>query len=116
MDTLLLDTATWDLCLDASGNLAVASVPYATAQDVASACRTFLGEVWYDTTDGVPYLTDILGNFPSLSVVKADLVAAANTVPGVFNPVVYITGFANRVVTGQVQFTDASGTTQVAGF
>lgn len=118
MDTLLLDQTTWDLCLDADGNIAVASAPYALAQDVASACKTFLGEVWYDTLDGVPYLQDILGKFPTLSVVKADLVAAALTVPGVFSPVVFITSFnfSTRQVIGQVQFTDTNGNVQVVGF
>ena len=40
--TLLLDQTEWDLVLDASGNIALASPPYALAQDVASAVRTFL--------------------------------------------------------------------------
>ena len=47
--TLLLDRTTWDLCLDANGNIAMATGPYAIAQDVASAVR-----LWHDTTKGVP--------------------------------------------------------------
>ena len=43
MNTLLLDTLRWDLCLDVHGNIAVASDPYSVAQDVASAIRTFSG-------------------------------------------------------------------------
>lgn len=43
MKTLLLDRATWDLAVDAQGNIAVADVPYATAQDVSSAVRVFRG-------------------------------------------------------------------------
>jgi hypothetical protein len=113
--TLLLDQTTWDVCLDANGNIAIAAPPYAIAQDVASACRTFLGEVWYDTTEGVPYFSQVLGKFPSLSLVKADLIAAANTVPGVSGTQVFITGFTNRKLTGQVHFT-ANGTQQVVGF
>ena len=39
--TLLLDPDTWDLTVDNNGNIAVAAPPYAVAQDVASAIRTF---------------------------------------------------------------------------
>lgn len=114
--TLYLDPDSWDLVLDASGNIALASEPYSLAQDAASACRTFLGECWYDTTVGVPYWAEILGHFPTLSVVKADLVAAAKTVPGVVSAQVFITGVVNRQLTGQIQVTDSSGTTTAASF
>jgi hypothetical protein len=58
--TLLLDRSLWDLTLDINGNIAMASEPYAIAQDVASACRTFLGECYYDTSQGVPYFQGML--------------------------------------------------------
>jgi hypothetical protein len=49
--TLLLDRAIWDLSLDANGNIAIATGPYAIAQDVASAVRR--GELRHNTTKGV---------------------------------------------------------------
>lgn len=113
MDTLLLDITTWDLCADASGNIAVASDPYAVSQDVASGCRTFLNEVWYDTTLGVAYLQDILGQFPPLATVKADLAGQAELTPGCSGPVVFVTGLVGRKLTGQIQFTDDNGNLQV---
>jgi hypothetical protein len=118
MNTLLLDTVLWDLVTDASGNIAMATDPYSTAQDVASACRTFLNEVYYDTTLGVPYFQQILGELPPLPVIKAQLINAANTVPGVSNAVCYLTGYANgtRALTGVIQFTDTNGVTQSVGF
>ena len=116
MDTLLLATDTWDLVLDINGNLAVATDPYSVTQDVASACRTFLGEEWYDTTTGIPYFEQVLGHRPPLSILKALLVTAAKTVPGCNNPVVFISSFAGRTIAGQVKFTDGNGQTQVAGF
>jgi hypothetical protein len=117
MNTLALDLTTWDLFTDAYGNIAVASDPYSVAQDVASACQLFQGDYWYDVSLGVPYFQSILGQLPSLSFVKAQLVAAASTVPGCSNPVVYLTGLnAKRGLTGQVQFTDSNGATQVVGF
>lgn len=104
MNTLLLDQTTWDLCLDADGNIAMASDPYAPAQDVASAIRLFAGELWYDTTKGVPYFTNILGHAPPLPIFRAYMVAAANTVPGVTGAVCTIGALEDRQLTGDVLF------------
>lgn len=109
MRTLLLDQTLWDLTKDAYGNIAVAEEPYALAQDAASALRTFKGEVWYDIEIGVPYFQQILGRFPSLSYMKAQFVAAALTVPGTVAAVCYLSGLADRKLTGQVQLTDENG-------
>lgn len=116
MNTLLLDRTTWDLCLDTSGNIAVASGPYALAQDVASACRLFLGELFYDTTKGIPYFGQVLGQPPSIPFLKAQLVAQALTVPGVVSAQCFISSIVGRKVSGQIQFVDSSGQTGVAGF
>lgn len=117
MDTLLLDTGSWDLVLNAAGNIAVATEPYSLAQDAASAIKTFLGEVFFDTTVGVPWLTQILGQTPSLALLKAQLAAAALTVPDVGSAQVFISSFNDRVITGQVQTTQAStGQTSAANF
>lgn len=110
MNTLLLDTSSWDLIVDGSGNIAMASEPYALAQDVASAIKTFLGEVYYDTTLGVPYFTKILGLTPTVAYFQQQMIDAALTVPGVVSATCVITGFAGRTITGQVNFTDSSGT------
>jgi hypothetical protein len=115
-DTLYLNPTTWDLDIDADGNLAVATGRYALAQDAACAIRTFLGECWLDKTVGVPYMTEILGHSPSLDLVKARLAAAAMTVDGVTSATVVITSTANRTVTGQVQITDTGGAVAVANF
>lgn len=116
MDTLLLDTVEWDLLLDVDGNWAVASNPYALAQDAASAIRTFQGELWYDTTQGVPYFTEILGKTPPLNLMKQKFEAAAKTVPGVVAAICYITEIRDRKVSGQVQVTDTAGVISAAGF
>lgn len=113
MKTLLLDRTLWDICLDAAGNIAVASEPYAIAQDVASATRLFRGELWYDTSKGVPYFEQILGRAPPLGVLKAKLTEAAKTVPLVDTVKVFISSGDNRVVVGQIQITDTGGTTSV---
>ena len=115
--TLLLDQQTWDLVLDANGNIAVASEPYSLAQDAASAIKTFLGEVEFDTTIGVPWSQQILGRPLNLALLKAQLADAALTVPDVATAVVFITAFNDRAVTGQVQTTaQSTGQTSAANF
>lgn len=108
MQTLLLDRAQWDLVLDVDGNIAMASDPYSLAQDAASAIKTFLGEVYFDTTLGVPYLSDILAKNPSVALLKARLAAAAETVPGVSSAQVFLVAITDRRVNGQVQVTSAA--------
>jgi len=116
MNTLLLDTQGWDLVLDASGNIALASDPYSIAQDVASALRLFDGELWYDTSKGVPYWQEILGKFPPLATIKTDFVNAAMTVPGVATAQAFITSINNRELSGQVQTTTTTGVLSVTPF
>lgn len=114
--TLLLDRTRWDLVLDAYGNIALASGPYALAQDAASAIRLFQGELNYDTGQGVPYFGQILGKFPPVAFMKARFVEAALTVPGVVSAVCFLNAIKDRTVTGQVQITDAFGRVGVATF
>lgn len=111
MDSWLLDTISWDIVLDVNGNIAVASAPYALAQDAASAIRTFQGEVYYDTNLGIPYWSQILGHFPPVSYMKAKFNEAALTVPTVVKAQTYIASIKDRTVTGQVQITDKNGVT-----
>jgi hypothetical protein len=116
MQTLLLNPQTWDLVVDASNNIAVAGNPYSLAQDAASAIKLFLGELYFDTTQGVPYFQQILGKLPNVSLLKAKLAAAALTVPGVVSATVFITSIVNRQVSGQVQVTDQNGNVTAANF
>jgi hypothetical protein len=114
--TIYLNPTNWDLDEDADGNIAVAAEPYALAQDAASAIKTFQSEVYYDTTIGVPLRQEILGQSPSTALIKSQLQAAAETVPGVASAQVFITGIAGRVVQGQVQVMSTSGATSSATF
>lgn len=115
MRTLLLDGEHWDLVLDSAGNWAVASEPYALAQDVASAIRLFQGELWYNTTPGVSYFADVLGKAPPVQLYKELIVRAALTVPGVVSATCTIESFENRTVKGQVIFRDSTGQTGTVG-
>ena len=108
-NTLLLDTETWDLVVDSNGDIAMATAPYSLAQDAASACRLFQGELWYDVNQGVPYWQSILGQMPPLALLKAKYEAAAKSVPDVDNVNVFIATITrDRVVSGQVQIQSGS--------
>lgn len=111
--SLLLDLVNWDLCVDINGNIAVCLDPYRAAQDVACQERLFQGEAYYDTAAGIPYATQVLGHTPPLGLLKQLWVNTALTVAGVASAVAYVTKVSGRVVTGQVQITDAYGTVQV---
>ena len=114
--SLLLDQSAWDLVLDANGNWALASQPYAIAQDVSCAVMTFLGECWYDTTQGVPYWQSILGQMPPLTYVSSVLEAVALTVPNVAAAKVIAVSLTNRLLEGQIQIVDTSGLVSLATF
>lgn len=110
-DTLLLDQAEWDLVLDISGNIALASPPYAVAQDVASAIRVFQGDLWYDTTVGIPYFERVLGQAPSMQYLRSQIEARALTVPGVVRAQCLFVKLdsATRVLQGQCKIIDTTG-------
>ena len=115
--TLLLDQSSWDLVLDSNGNIAVASDPYSLAQDAASAIQTYLGECYWDTTVGVPWLTNILGKSPPLALVKAEIATAAMTVPDVSGATCFISSINQRGISGQIQVTSVkTGLVSVSNF
>lgn len=116
MNTLLVAQDTWDLILDANRNIAVAAAPYAHAQDVASACKQFAGELWYDTTTGIPYFQNVLGETPPLQYVKAQMEKAALTVPGIVSAACAFVSFQARALSGQVRVTDENGVSTDVNF
>lgn len=116
-NTLLLDTVRWDLVVDQNGDIAMATEPYSLAQDAASQCRLFQGELWYDTTQGIPYFQDVLGQMPPLPLLKALFVQAAELVPGVISAQAFISAITEtRVIVGQVQTVSQTGQLAAAEF
>jgi hypothetical protein len=116
MNTLLLDTVAWDLVLDSFGNIALASPPYALAQDVASAVKTFMGEVYYDTTQGIPYWTQVLGKLPPAALLIEMINTSALTVPEVVTVQTGFTSFTGRGLSGQIEFVDVNNQSQTVSF
>lgn len=114
--TLTLDPDAWDLTIDGQGGISVSSGSESLAQDAASAIRTFQGEVYFDTSLGIPYLTQILGKTPPLALVKQLLVEAALSVEGVSAAQCYLTAFTSREIVGQVQVVGQDGEVAAANF
>jgi hypothetical protein len=81
--SIYLNPDTWDIGLDDKGNLALCSNPYAVAQDVACSCSTLLGEVYYDTTLGIPFYQKILGHWPGTQLIASKFQAEALKLPTV---------------------------------
>jgi len=107
--TLLLDCDVWDLVLDAAGDMACATEPYAIAQNVASAIRTFTGDCWYDQKKGMPYWQQILGRYPPMAVVRDRIVAEATKEQGVAQVQVQRLSATGRTLTGDVLVIDENG-------
>ena len=123
MDSMALDTATWDVTTDAYGNWATVgdATPgeltgpgYRLAQDVACRCMSWLGEVYYDTTQGIRY-DQVLGLAPNLVLVQSLYVNEALKVKPVAQAVANLTyaAGAQRRITGQLAVSDGNATSGV---
>ena len=107
--SLRLNTDSWDIALDDSGNIASTPNPYAVAQDVACACKTFLGEAWYDTTLGIPYYQRILGHWPGTQLINTKMQSEALKLDYVQTATCSITiGKQDRIASGVMTITDTN--------
>lgn len=110
MNTLFLMPSTWDLELDVHGNIAISRDIYAIAQDVASACRVFLNDLYFNQSEGIPYLEEILGQSRySLSLYRTQLEDQAKTVPEVASAQAILSTAEGRVIVGRIEFTTTDG-------
>lgn len=79
-----------DLLLDAGGDLDVSTNDFAVVdgiqairQELQIRYRFFLGEWFLDTTEGVPYIRDVLKKNPNEAQVRALLASVATSTPGI---------------------------------
>jgi len=114
--SLLLDQSTWDIFVDANGNMAICSKPYSVAQDVACAIRTFLGELIFDLDTGVPYFEDILGKTPPLQLIQSTITNIALEVKNVAQARTIINKSDNGEISGETQIIDTDGEEANVGF
>ena len=108
MDSLAL-SKDWDLTLTPGGNMAVVSGAERIAQDVACYERTFQGEPWYATEDGVPYLQGELASLPPAELVTERANRRAMQVPGVVTASTTLTAFEKRELHGVITVTTDEG-------
>ena len=109
MNTLALSSS-WDLVVDGKGNIDIATGQAAIAQDVASGARTFLGELWYEPDVGIPYLQEILGAAPPVSLLQEAYNAMALTIPDVTQAQTTLTpAGAGRILHGVIEVIDITG-------
>ncbi len=114
--TLTLDLDNWDLTLDAGGNIATSSGPYAIAQNVANAVRLFTRDAYYDPERGIPHFIVELGLLPQQSVVRSRVGAAARGVEGVAAAQVEALALTERVLTGNIRLTTTEGASADVAF
>lgn len=116
-DTIALNPSTWDLTLDPTGSIAVLHTSSAIAQDVASAVQTYQGECWFDTTVGLPYFTQILGEGVNAPLWAGLYNQAALAVPNVAAAQTTFTAVtSDRKLSGTVEVIDTNGQTLNATF
>lgn len=110
MSDLLLERSEWDLIASAAGDIAVCDEPYAVAQAVANECKLFLGEGYYDATQGIPYDADVFNSNPNISLIETLMQTAAQNVPNVVSAraVLYLDR-TTRTVKGAVLTTTTDG-------
>ncbi|CNF28452.1 Uncharacterised protein [Yersinia nurmii] len=108
--TLTLDPNTWDLTLDGQGNMAIADISYAVAQDVASACLVFSGECYYDNTLGIPWKDDVLGSRPPAGFIAKKMEGEAKKLSVVSQALATVFFDKNtRQTRGAIRVTDRDG-------
>ena len=109
--TLYLRPDTWDLTLDNDGNIALATQTYQQAQDICSACRTMIKDMYYQQGEGIPYLEQILGQhtYP-LALYRQQLQETAMSVDGVVSATVDLS-LNDRVLSGIIKFTNQQNET-----
>lgn len=115
MSTLLLSHDDHDLLVDAYGNIAMASTPYAYSQDVATASLMFKGEHVYYGGIGIPYFQEILGQRSPISIIKGHYEHAALSVQGIGSAEAVLTTNKERGLTGEIRCSTIDGTNITIG-
>lgn len=106
--TLFLMPDSWDLAIDANGNIATATSTYQKAQDICTNIRVFYKDKYYDQEAGIAYLEKVLsksGAYP-LSLFQQKAYEMANNVKGVSNVQISLNKVSDNTLSGTISFTD----------
>lgn len=110
--SLFLLPNTWDLVLDNNGNIATCSDIYEQAQAICTACRTMIKDMYYQQSEGIPYLEEIMGQHTySLALYRQQLQDCALSVDGVVSADVNLTLGTDNVLSGTITFTNSEDQT-----
>ena len=110
--TLKLDTDSWDLTLDAAGNISTATDDYAIAQNVANAVRLFTNDSYFWPGKGIPHYLTSLGADINPVVVQSRVEDAALAIDGVSEAEAILDDIdSTRVLSGSVYITTEDGET-----
>ena len=99
---MALDTNTWDIFLDSTGNIVRLDdstqerLVDLICQRVRHRLQTFQGECYLDRSVGVPYFSEVLKKNPDLRRVKNLLVDTINGVEGVKKIIDFSVDFSAR--------------------
>ncbi|MDI2091695.1 hypothetical protein [Commensalibacter oyaizuii] len=108
MDLLL--TEDWDLLVDRDGNIGVTGTyGYSRAQTVANEIKLFLGEGWYDRSQGTPHFAKVLGINTNLGLVRNILLDRANGVDGIRHADIDLYVDEDRVLHGDIYLKSQDG-------
>lgn len=105
-----LDTNSWDLQLDKSGNIAclgdTLEKGYAdlVCQRVRHRLQTFQGECYLDRSVGLPYYAEVLKKNPDLRRVRALILSTIHDVPGISKIIDLQVDFSARTREYKVRF------------
>lgn len=117
MSDLAMDLSTNDLLIS-NGDLSIVDGTDAIAQDLQQTLQVWLGEWFLDTSVGIPFKQQILVKNPVIDLVQADIINAAQAVPGIVEIQEISMDYdnANRAITINLVAMDSNGeviTTQV---
>lgn len=104
-----------DLYLDGDGNIVLSFDIQAVEEACAQAAQTILGEVIYNTAEGIPYFETLWVGVPNTPQFEAALRSAFLNVPNVVEVVSLLTSQENNTLTYNAVIRTTFGSTAITG-
>lgn len=104
-----------DLYLDGDGNLVISFDIQAVLEGCAQAAQTILGEMVYDTSQGIPYFETVWAGVPNIQQYEAALRSAFLNVPNVVEVVSLVTNQVNHTINYSAVIRTTFGSTGLTG-
>jgi hypothetical protein len=104
-----------DLYLDGDGSIVMSFDIQAVKEACAQAAQTILGEVIYNTSEGIPYFETLWVGVPNTPQFEAALRSAFLNVPNVTEVVSLLTSQENNTLTYNAVIRTTFGSTAITG-